>query len=38
MFFLFRTAQLITWRPSKDDIDELDDAVATVIKAGGSHE
>jgi hypothetical protein len=36
--FLFRTAQLITWCPSKDDIDELDDAVATVIKAGGSHE
>jgi hypothetical protein len=36
--FLFRTAQLITWRPSKDDIDELDDAVATVIKAGGSRE
>ena len=35
---LFRKAQLITWCPSMDDIDELDDAVATVIKAGGSHE
>jgi hypothetical protein len=33
--FLFRTAQLITWGSSMDDFDELNDAVATVIKAGG---
>ena len=36
--FLFRTAQSITWCSSTDDFDELDDAVATVIKAGGSRE
>ena len=36
--FLFRTAQLIARGSSMDDFDELNDAVATVIKSGGSRE